>query len=251
VRNDLSYVAQYWNETGYGEYANSLLHERNTDRPDLWEEVDGSSFFTIAVQHRALVEGIAFATAVGSSCSYCESQAPEILCYLQSFWLGDYILANFDESSRTGNDTTFQPCSSRALANHKVVVDSFRDLYTINDDAAEGTACAVGRYPEDTYYDGNPWFLCTIAAAELLYDALYQWNNNAEIVIDSTSLDFFTDLYSEAVTGTYSSSSSEYTSIVGAVKTYADGFLSIVVGLTVPWQKKPCEMLIFPSKIMP
>ncbi|KAJ5915679.1 hypothetical protein N7466_011612 [Penicillium verhagenii] len=231
VRNDLSYVAQYWNETGY----------------DLWEEVDGSSFFTIAVQHRALVEGIAFSSAVGSSCTYCESQAPEILCYLQSFWLGDYILANFDESSRTGkdvntilgsihtfdpeagcDDTTFQPCSSRALANHKVVVDSFRDLFTINDDAAEGTACAIGRYPEDTYYDGNPWFLCTMAAAELLYDALYQWNNNAEIVIDSTSLDFFTDLYSSAATGTYSSSSSEYTSIVDAVKTYADGFLSIV-----------------------
>ncbi|KAJ6035928.1 hypothetical protein N7540_000207 [Penicillium herquei] len=230
VRNDLSYVTQYWNETGY----------------DLWEEVDGSSFFTIINQHRALVQGSTFATAVGSSCPYCESQAPEILCYLQSFWLGDYILANFD-SSRSGkdsntvlgsistfdpeagcDDTTFQPCSSRALANHKVLVDSFRDLYTINDDAAEGTACAIGRYPEDTYYNGNPWFLCTLAAAELLYDAVYQWDNNGEIVIDSTSLSFFTDLYSSAATGTYSSSSSEYTSIVDAVKTYADGFVSIV-----------------------
>ncbi|KAJ5714421.1 uncharacterized protein N7483_011602 [Penicillium malachiteum] len=231
VRNDLSYVTQYWNETGY----------------DLWEEVDGSSFFTIINQYRALIQGSTFASAVGSSCPFCASQAPEILCYLQSFWLGDYILANFDESSRTGkdsntllgsistfdpdagcDDSTFQPCSSRALANHKVVVDSFRDIYTINDDAAEGTACAVGRYPEDTYYNGNPWFLCTLAAAELLYDAVYQWDNNGEIVIDSTSLDFFTDLYSSAATGTYSSSSSEYTSIVDAVKTYADGFVSIV-----------------------
>lgn len=41
IQNDLAYVEQYWNKTGF----------------DLWEEVDGSSFFTIAVQHRALVEG--------------------------------------------------------------------------------------------------------------------------------------------------------------------------------------------------
>lgn len=169
---------------------------------DLWEEIDGSSFFTIAVQHRALVEGATFASAIGSSCTYCESQAPQILCYLQTFWLGDYTLANYD-SSRSGkdcntllgtihtfdpeaacDDSTFQPCSSRALANHKVVVDSFRDIYTVNDGLAEGTACSIGRYPEDTYYNGNPWFLCTLAAGELLYDAVYQWNQQGSITID-------------------------------------------------------------------
>lgn len=73
MRNDLSYVAKYWNETGYGMYAISPLKKHKTGRQDLWEEVDGSSFFNIAFQHRALVEGVAFATAVGSSCSYCES----------------------------------------------------------------------------------------------------------------------------------------------------------------------------------
>jgi glucoamylase len=193
------------------------------------------------------VEGATFASAVGSSCTYCESQAPQILCYLQTFWLGDYILANYD-SSRSGkdcntllgtihtfdpeaacDDSTFQPCSSRALANHKVVVDSFRDIYTVNDGLAEGTACSIGRYPEDTYYDGNPWFLCTLAAGELLYDAVYQWNQQGSITIDSTSLAFFTDVYADAATGTYASSSSEFTDIVDAVTTYADGFLSIVV----------------------
>lgn len=214
---------------------------------DLWEEVDGSSFFTIAVQHRAMVEGANFASALGTSCSYCTSQAPEILCYLQSFWTGSYILANF-QSSRSGkdvntilgsihtfdpeagcDDTTFQPCSPRALANHKVVVDAFRDLYAINNNAAGGVAVAVGRYPEDTYYNGNPWFLCTLAAAEQLYDALYQWNSIGSITITDVSLGFFQDLYSDAAVGTHSSSSSEYSAIVDAVKTYADGFMSIVV----------------------
>ncbi|CAI7639579.1 unnamed protein product [Penicillium glandicola] len=230
VRNDLSYVAQNWNQTGY----------------DLWEEVSGSSFFTIAAQHRALVEGSTFASQVGSSCSYCDSQAPQVLCFLQSFWTGSYIMANFG-GGRTGkdsntllgsiqtfdpeagcDDTTFQPCSPRALANHKVVTDSFRSIYTINSGIAAGTAVAVGRYPEDSYYNGNPWYLCTLAAAEQLYDAIYTWERLGSLTITSVSLSFFTDVYSSAAVGTYASSSATYTAIVSAVKTYADGYVSVV-----------------------
>ncbi|KAK4866313.1 hypothetical protein LT330_008654 [Penicillium expansum] len=210
VRNDLSYVAQYWNQTGF----------------DLWEEVSGSSFFTIAAQHRALVEGI--------------------LCFLQSFWTGSYILANFgggrsgkDANTLLGSiqtfdpeagcdDTTFQPCSARALANHKVVTDSFRSVYSVNSGIAAGKAVAVGRYPEDSYYSGNPWYLCTLAAAEQLYDAIYTWNRIGSLTITSVSLSFFKDLYGSATTGTYSSSSDTYASIVSAVKAYADGYVSVV-----------------------
>ncbi|CAG8084183.1 unnamed protein product [Penicillium salamii] len=230
VRNDLSYVAQYWNQTGF----------------DLWEEVSGSSFFTVAAQHRALVEGSTFASRVGASCSYCDSQAPQVLCFLQSFWTGSYTLANFgggrsgkDANTLLGSihtfdpeagcdDTTFQPCSARALANHKVVTDSFRSVYTINSGIAAGKAVSVGRYSEDSYYNGNPWYLCTLAAAEQLYDAIYTWNKIGSLTITSVSLNFFKDLYSSAATGTYSSSSSTYASIVSAVKTYADGYVSIV-----------------------
>ncbi|RHZ59208.1 hypothetical protein CDV55_102012 [Aspergillus turcosus] len=230
VRNDLSYVAQYWSQTGF----------------DLWEEVNSMSFFTVAVQHRALVEGSAFASRVGASCSWCDSQAPQILCYMQSFWTGSYINANtgggrsgkdantvlaslhtFDPAAGC-DDTTFQPCSPRALANHKVYTDSFRSIYPINSGIAEGVAVSVGRYPEDSYYNGNPWFLTTLAAAEQLYDAIYQWNKIGSITITSTSLPFFNDIYSSAAVGTYASGSSTFTAIINAVKTYADGYMSIV-----------------------
>lgn len=162
VENDLSYVAQYWNQTGY----------------DLWEEVQGSSFFTIANQHKALVEGNKFATTLGKSCAGCVSQAPQILCFLQDFWNGTAVISNLGNSGRSGldansllgsihtfdptaacDDATFQPCSSRALSNHKAVVDSFRSVYSINSENAAGSAAAVGRYPEDSYQGGNPWLV--------------------------------------------------------------------------------------------
>lgn len=230
VRNDLTYVAQYWNQTGF----------------DLWEEVSGSSYFTVTAQHRALVEGSAFASRVGSSCTNCDAIAPQILCYMQSFWTGSYMNANFGggRSGKDANtvlasihafdptaacdDTTFQPCSSRALANHKVYTDAFRSVYSLNSGKAEGVAVAVGRYPEDSYYNGNPWYLTTLAAAEQLYDALYTWNRQGSLTITSTSLAFFQDLYSSAAVGTFASTSAAYIDIVAAVKTYADGYVSIV-----------------------
>lgn len=119
-------------------------------------------------------------------------------------------------------------CSDRALANHKVVVDSFRSIYSINNGIPEGTATAVGRYPEDSYQGGNPWYLNTLAAAELLYDALYQWNRIGAITVTSTSLAFFKDLDSSITVGTYSSSSSTYTTLYNAVSNYADGFVNNV-----------------------
>ena len=161
LSNDLSYVAQYWNQTTF----------------DLWEEVQGSSFFATAVQHRALVEGAALAQQIGESCPGCKAQAPAISCLLQDYWNGEHILANINEDSGrsaidvntilgsirtfdpngTCEDTVFQPCSARALANHKVIVDSFRTEFEINQGTAEGSAVAVGRYPEDVYKGGNPW----------------------------------------------------------------------------------------------
>lgn len=236
VQNDLAYVAQYWNESGF----------------DLWEEVNGSSFFTTAVQHRALVEGAKFATAVGESCANCESQAPDILCFLQDYWNGSSIISNMDvqssDFSRSGLDcnsiltsihtfdpdpsvgcdnTTFQPCSDKALANHKAVVDSFRSIYTVNSDASFGEAAAIGRYSEDIYQGGNPWYLCTYAAAEQLYDALYTYNATGNVTVTELSKPFFADLLPNITTGTYSSDSDEFNSINDAVKAYADGFVSI------------------------
>ncbi len=160
VSNDLSYVTENWSQTGF----------------DLWEEVNGLSFFTLAAQHRALVEGNALAGSIGQSCPHCVSQAPQVLCALQRFWNGNHIVSNIDVNiNRNGkdansviasihvfdpeagcDDATFQPCSSRALSNHKELIDAFR-FYQINSGIQAGNALAVGRYPEDVYQGGHPW----------------------------------------------------------------------------------------------
>ncbi|KAH9859843.1 hypothetical protein IAQ61_011625 [Plenodomus lingam] len=232
IAKDLAYTVRFWNQTGF----------------DLWEEVNGSSFFTLSASHRALVEGAALATRLGRPCEGCAANAPQILCFMQSFWTGSYIDSNINlNDGRTGRDVnsilssihtfdpasactdaTFQPCSSRALANHKAVTDSFRSVYGINRGIAQGRAVAVGRYSEDVYFNGNPWYLATLAAAEQLYAAIYQWNTVGSIVVNSVSLPFFRDILPSVATGTYARDSATYNSIIAAVRTYADDYISVV-----------------------
>ncbi|KZS98837.1 glycoside hydrolase family 15 protein [Sistotremastrum niveocremeum HHB9708] len=234
ILKDANYVSSFWNQSTF----------------DLWEEIQSSSFFTTAVQHRSLREAITLANAIGqtSQVSAWTTQANNILCFLQSYWnpSAGYITANTG-GGRSGIDantvlasihtfdpnagcdaTTFQPCSDKALSNLKVYVDSFRSVYSLNSGVAESSAVSTGRYKEDVYQGGNPWYLTTLAVSEQLHLALKTWSTAGSLTITSTSLPFFQIFSSSVTAGTYSSTSSTYTTLTSAISTYADGFISIV-----------------------
>ena len=136
-------------------------------------------------------------------------------------------ISTFDPAA--GCDSlTFQPCSDKALANHKIVTDAFRAIYPINSGILQGHAVAVGRYPEDIYFGGHPWYLNTLAAAEQLYDALYVWKAQGYITVTPTSLFFFHDLVPDIVTGTYQTNTPVYTVLHDVVSKYADGYMNVV-----------------------
>lgn len=118
------------------------------------------------------------------------------------------------------------------MSNHKAYVDSFRSVYAINSGIPQGKAVAVGRYAEDVYYNGNPWYLANFAAAEQLYDAIYVWKKQGSITVTSLSLPFFKDLLPSITAGSYPSSSPTYQSILDAVLAYADGFMDIAAKYT-------------------
>lgn len=89
IELDLNYVTGNWNQSTcvHRILFNCYFLNELTDmhRFDLWEEIDSSSFFTTAVQHRSLREGSALATELGqtSVVSGYDTQADNILCFLQ------------------------------------------------------------------------------------------------------------------------------------------------------------------------
>ncbi|KAL2264252.1 hypothetical protein VTK26DRAFT_9028 [Humicola hyalothermophila] len=233
ITNDLSYVGQYWNLTG----------------SDLWEEVSGYSFFTTQNQYRSLGEGAALAKSLEEPCAACHN-GPGILCFLQSYWNGKSYTANFitgdhnhsgvDASTILGpiaafdpwvpcDSPTLQPCHPRSLADFKVFVDTFRNssVYPINAGIPQNMGIALGRYPEDVYFNGNPWYLIVHGAAEFLYDVLISWSKAGSITIDATSLPFFRDLYPPARVGRYAWYHPSFWIIQLRVRSYADSFVAV------------------------
>jgi len=252
IMHDLRHTARYWNHTSF----------------DLWEETNGSSFFTLSASYRALVEGMTLAKTLDRRCDGCASAAPQILCFMETFWGTNYMHANlndkgqpngidastilssvhaYDPQARCTN-STFQPCSSRALANHKTVTDAFRPLYGINSGVAQNRGVAVGRYLEDDDHGGNPWFLTTLAAAEQLYIALDQWLDQGELTVDETSLPFFQDLLPGIRVGTYgygpfytARSRNDFKAILSTVWDYADSYMAVVQKYTPSDGRLPAQ----------
>lgn len=134
-------------------------------------------------------------------------------------------MTGFDPEA-TCDDSIFQPCSPRALANLKVYVDSFRDIYTINHNVPRSAGVATGRYAEDVYYGGQPWYLTTFAVAEQLYDAIQQWSTYNTITITDVDLAFWQSIYPSAKVGTYKKGR-EFTKLVETVLNYADSFVQV------------------------
>ncbi|KAI0090795.1 Six-hairpin glycosidase-like protein [Irpex rosettiformis] len=240
VELDLDYVSSTWNESTF----------------DLWEEVHSASFFTTAVQHRALREGASLGSKIGQTFSvpHYITQADNLLCFLQSYWnpSDGYITSNTG-GGRTGKDsnsvltsihtfdpaagcdaTTFQPCSDKALSNLKAYVDSFRSIYGVNSGVSNTSAVAVGRYAEDIYYNGNPWYLSGFAVAEQLYDALIVWNAEGFLDVTPTSLAFFQQFSDDVDIGTYADSTPTFKLLTNAVKSFADGFIEVNAKYTPP-----------------
>ncbi|KAL9931498.1 hypothetical protein V8E36_009663 [Tilletia maclaganii] len=246
IKSDLEYVAHHWQDSNF----------------DLWEEVQATHFFTLAVQKRALAEGAEFATALKDpgAAAYYRKQAAAIDAKLQTFWNktsnriqayqatpSDFNRVGLDCSVLLGslhswNQSTdanglssheFGPGSDRTLATHRQYVDSFRTLYPLNKAAAAPQAVGVGRYAEDVYDGvdksvGNPWFICTTTAAETLYNAQTLFRRAGTVKVNSVNRAFFDQFVEGVPVGSYAASTPTYKGLMGGMRTMADGFMELV-----------------------
>ncbi|KAJ1915371.1 hypothetical protein H4219_004356 [Mycoemilia scoparia] len=177
IKEDLEYVAHHWRNTGF----------------DIWEEVEGSHFYTRMVQRKALIEGAKLARRVGDTgaANYYQEQADEITRTLSQFWdnSAGYLKVTIDRTGgldykRSGldvqiilaalhaglDDGLYTPESEQHMLKRDLYSDvsllkvlataislnkQFASLYPINSNGHPGIA--IGRYPEDTYdgYDSN------------------------------------------------------------------------------------------------
>jgi glucoamylase len=148
----------------------------------VWEEEKGLHYYTLAVSAAALARGAAWLAGQGESAAalLCGEVGEELFAALQDWWLPEegFIRAHILDERRAEKELDV---SVILAANHAGMApdekfkatlakldDLFGALYPVNRGRA---APALGRYGEDRYYGGGPWYAATLAAAEFWYRA--------------------------------------------------------------------------------
>ncbi|KAL7747732.1 hypothetical protein RI367_006850 [Sorochytrium milnesiophthora] len=85
-------------------------------------------------------------------------------------------------------------------------------------------APGIGRYPEDQYYGGNPWFSCTLAFAELYYRLLGHARQRNLVTITTTSPAFYRSFLKDKSlkTGVYNSTNARWGRILHSLQAEGD-----------------------------
>ncbi|TMW66050.1 hypothetical protein Poli38472_003815 [Pythium oligandrum] len=237
IKPDLEYVSKNFND------ANNC---------DLWEEQRGQHFFTIAVQRRALHEGVEFAKKVGDTgaAAYYATQAAALDAKILTFWnsgaqsLQTTLNARLlDAALPLGvvhgdvGDGLFAPQDDRVLSTIYQLESGFISEYTLNQNVkvdASGLplSVAIGRYYGDVYdgsgsTKGNPWYLTTAIVAETIYRAATAYVKAGSITVTALNQKLFNGAAPAGLglnipTGTYAKDSANFKAIIQGLQSYGD-----------------------------
>jgi glucoamylase len=258
IQSDLEYVAHHWRDPSY----------------DLWEEVQGSHFYTEMVQRRALLEGADLAERLGDggAAVFYRAQARALESEIARHWdaARGYVLATLDRSAGhdektsgldvavilgalhgavhaagANEDPFFGVLDDRVLATATRLETAFRATYPINastrDTAGWALGTAIGRYPEDRYSGGetslgNPWFLATDAYAELCYRQARLLSEQGSISVTAPGAAYFNALGSPVRPGEriVAGQDARFDALVRALQDAGDAYLRRVRRHTGP-----------------
>lgn len=244
VKADLEYVAHHWGDLSF----------------DAWEEVAARShFYNAMVQRRALLDGAHLAAALNdrAAARFYREQAALLEKRIEKHWredLGllvpsldsagnpgrdgglDYKRANIDSLVIIGivrgdtADAFMTPIDDRALATVARQEAAFRGLYPINKRPGI-PGLGIGRYPEDRWFGGNPWMICTLAFAEYYYLAIKRYRAASEITVTARSLPFFAALglpFSPAAGMKLSRGDERFRAVMCALRAKGDAYVERV-----------------------
>ncbi|KAF5845237.1 hypothetical protein GGP41_001318 [Bipolaris sorokiniana] len=153
--------------------------------------------------------------------------------------------------SRSEDDVVYPPWSDEILVSLLALTRDQRDRFPINSNPSDqdddddnideftfqGTG--LGRYPEDVYdgygnsnRGGNPWFLCTSSAAEILYRTASHISATGNLTVTDVGLPFYESLLGSSSldvdVGTFGPTDALFHSVIERLQSTGDEFLQVV-----------------------
>lgn len=174
VRDDLAFTAAHWREPSY----------------DIWEEENGSHYYTLCVSAAALCEGARWLEhhSEPELAGTYRKEAQAIHQVLDGYWLpqaGHYrsrVLASGAKSAKEldiavilaaihalGDGAAHTARDPRMHATLQQLEILFDAAYPINRDRPAHRAPALGRYAGDVYFSGGAYYFSTLGAAEFCF----------------------------------------------------------------------------------
>ena len=247
IKADLDFVGHHWQDPCF----------------DLWEEVNGTHFYTRTQQRTALREGAALAKVLkdDGAATFYNEQAQKIEDDMERFWdaQNNHIKTTIDRQEGGVNKNSnldvaivlgscygyskdfpfYTPNNDRVLASAFAIHHAFLNLYPINsvNQTSDGEPIypGIGRYQEDIYNPNggkaNPWFLCTLAMSTLCYQASNLFHKEKSIKINEQNIGFLTlalNLLEKPLTikvGDIIKSKAKIKSIVSSLRKLGDAYL--------------------------
>lgn len=193
IKIDLEYTSHHYNDHDF----------------DLWEEIKGQNFYSKMAQRKALLIGEKLARRMRDhdAADWYFSQAQKIDFQLNKFWSNNkgHIESTINRSGgltkpsrldastylsvlHSGSDKlSFNHTDNRILRTVDHLVSKFKEIYPINKDSK---GVAIGRYSEDSYFGGQPWFLLTAGLSEYYYELAAFIKNQSSFKVTNMNWNF-------------------------------------------------------------
>ena len=200
IKEDLEYVSHFWTQTSY----------------DLWEEVRGHHFYTRMLQRKALLSGAELARMMNDpkAADFYEEEAALLKPEIERHWDEEkgIIVETLDQDAglnykKSGMDAGvilailqgafedgfFSATDDRVISTVVKMAEVFKNLYPLNQ-KADAPGIAIGRYPEDRYFGGNPWVISTNTFGQFYLRAAQDYASQGFVPITERNLAFFQGL---------------------------------------------------------
>ncbi|GEQ66503.1 hypothetical protein JCM33374_g166 [Metschnikowia sp. JCM 33374] len=261
IKPDLEYVMQNWEYSSF----------------DLWEEVKSTHFFNALVQLRCLKDGMRLARSFDTSPTFLillKEHFENLNSFILDSDTGfrskraTYIVETpslFHQKIRSGLDSAtllaslyahdtdpgdaieipFDVDDSHILNTFYYMVTDMKVRYPVNHKYIGKPpvfGVGLGRYPEDVYdgyatTEGNPWFICTASASEVLYKLVYKRIKEKSAIEISAETKEFYSLFVDDLLDEKSLSegplriiygSERYKKTMKNIFTYSDTFMEVI-----------------------
>lgn len=208
IKPDLGFVANNWEKESF----------------DLWEEIQSLHFFTSLVQLKGLFDGIQYIKSNSLDLEdefldHLQSSYDNLKKFIEFYYVNsnaNYVIEtpNLFPHTRSGLDAAvllgsihshdmndldvnipFDIDNNYILNHLTYLTRDMKSRYPINHNLNQ--AVGLGRYPEDVYdgygtSEGNPWFISTATAAEMLCKLVYKMiSDKQDLVVTRANKEFF------------------------------------------------------------